>query len=105
MSKDPYEPRHGITERVSVASNELVSYVKQLVAEGNVRRLIIRKPGGAKLMEIPLTAGVAVGGALTLLAPILAALGAMAALIAKFEIDIQRSDQKPNNQKDSDVLP
>ena len=108
MSKDPYEPRRGMTERVNVAGNELVNYVKQLVAEGNVRRLIIRKPGGAKLMEIPLTAGVAVGGALTLLAPILAALGAMAALITKFEIDILRSDDngKPRDDKnDPNVLP
>jgi hypothetical protein len=97
-----------MTERVSVAGNELVDYVKQLIAEGNVRRLIIRKPGGATLIEIPLTAGVAVGGALTLLAPIIAALGAMAALIAKFEIDIQRFDEHQDprkDQNDPDVLP
>lgn len=108
MSRDPYEPRRGITERVNVAGSELVDYVKQLVAEGNVRRLIIRKPGGTKLIEIPLTAGVAVGGALTLLAPILAALGAMAALIAKFEIDILRSDDErthQNDKNDPNVLP
>jgi hypothetical protein len=108
MSRDPYKPSRGLSERVTVAGNELVDYVKQLVAEGNVHRLIIRKPGGATLIEIPLTAGVAVGGALTLLAPILAALGAMAALIAKFEIDIQRSDehqQQRNENNDPDVLP
>ena len=105
MSKDPYEPRRGITERVTVAGSELVNYVKQLVAEGNVRRLIIRKPGGETLIEVPLTAGVAVGGALTLLAPIIAALGAMAALIAKFEIDILRSDDQEDDQDDPNVLP
>ncbi len=108
MSRDPYEPRHAITERVTVAGSELVDYVKQLVAEGNVRRLIIRKPGGATLIEVPLTAGVAVGGALTLLAPIIAALGAMAALIAKFEIDILRSDEERkqrNDKSDPNVLP
>ncbi len=104
MSRDPYSGR-GITERVTVAGSELVSYVKQLVAEGNVRRLIIRKPGGATLIEIPLTAGVAVGGALTLLAPFIAALGAMAALIAKFEIDILRSDKEIDDKNDPDVLP
>ncbi|MFP4062483.1 MAG: DUF4342 domain-containing protein [Halochromatium sp.] len=97
-----------MTERVNVAGSELIDYVKQLVAEGNVRRLIIRKPGGVKLMEIPLTAGVVVGGALTLLAPILAALGAMAALIAKFEIDILRSDddgRTRDDENDPNVLP
>jgi hypothetical protein len=111
MSRDPYEPRRGISERVTVAGGELVDYVKQLVAEGNVRRLIIRKPGGETLIEVPLTAGVAVGGALTLLAPIIAALGAMAALIAKFEIDILRASDDPRHQPpksrpdDPDVLP
>ncbi|NEX16465.1 MAG: hypothetical protein C1943_07510 [Halochromatium sp.] len=105
MSNDPYEPRRGLSERVTVAGSELVDYVKQLVAEGNVRRLIIRKPGGATLLEVPLTAGVAVGGALTLLAPIIAALGAMAALITKFEIDIQRSDEQTEDKNDPNVLP
>jgi hypothetical protein len=89
-----------ISERVTVAGGELVDYVKQLIAEGNVRRLIIRKPGGTPLIEVPLTAGVAVGGALTLLAPVIAALGAMAALLAKVEVDIVR-----NGDDDPDLLP
>jgi hypothetical protein len=89
---DDFEPkRRTVTERVTVAGSELVDYVKQLVAEGNVRRLIVRKPDGTALLEIPLTAGVAVGGALTVLAPVIAALGAMAALLAKFELDIERT--------------
>ncbi|TVQ88194.1 MAG: DUF4342 domain-containing protein [Chromatiaceae bacterium] len=77
-----------ITERVSVVGGEVVSYVKQLVAEGNVRRLILRKPDGGRLLEIPLTAGVAVGGALTLFMPALAAIAAIGALVAKVELDI-----------------
>lgn len=88
-----------ITERVSVAGGELVEYVKGLIAEGNVRRLVIRRPTGEALIEVPLTAGVAVGGALTLLAPVLAAIGAIGALLAKFEVDVVRDrggdDQVP----------
>jgi len=98
MKEQPRSRR--ISERVTVAGNELVSYVKELIAEGNVRRLIIRKPGGAQLMQIPLTAGVAAGGALTLLAPVIAALGAMAALLAKFEVDVIRK-----GDDDPDMLP
>ncbi|MGB5833376.1 MAG: DUF4342 domain-containing protein [Thiohalocapsa sp.] len=82
-----------ITERFSIAGNELVSFVKGLIADGNVRRLIIRRPSGETLIEVPLTTGVAVGGALTLLAPVIAAIGAMAALIAKFEVDVERIDR------------
>lgn len=81
-----------ITERVTVAGNELVDYVKGLIEEGNVRRLIIRKPDGDVLLEVPLTAGIAVSGALALMAPVFAALGAMAALVAKVQVEIVRSN-------------
>lgn len=83
-----------ITERVTVAGNELVDYVKGLIEQGNVRRLIIRKPGGDVLLEVPLTAGIAVSGALALMAPVFAALGAMAALVAKVQVEIVRSDDE-----------
>ena len=91
--------RSTITERVSVAGSELVDFVKSLIADGNVRRLIIRRPSGEALIEIPLTAGIAVGGALTLLAPVIAALGAMAALLAKFEVDVERIDVEPRHDR------
>ncbi len=79
------------TEEVTLAGNQLVEYVKKLITAGNVRRLIIHKPSGEVLMEIPLTAGLAVGGALTAMAPVLAALGAMAALLAKVRVEIVRT--------------
>jgi len=80
-----------IAERVAIAGAELVDYVKSLIARGNVRRLIIRKPRGEVLLEVPLAAGIAVSGVLTLMAPVLAALGAMAALVAKVQVDIVRT--------------
>lgn len=84
-----------ITERFSIAGHELVDFVKKLIADGNVRRLIIRRPSGETLIEVPLTAGIAVGGTLTLLAPVIAAVGAVAALLAKFEVDVERIDESP----------
>jgi hypothetical protein len=70
---------------------------------GNVRRLIIRNPDNEKLLEVPLTTGVVVGGAFTLLAPILAALGTMAALLARVKVEIVRTERKaeepPNPQE------
>lgn len=87
-----------ITERVTIAGNELVDYVKRLVEQGNVRRLIIRKPDGDVLLEVPLTAGIAVSGALALMVPVFAALGAMAALVAKVQVEIVRSDEEDENR-------
>ena len=84
-------PKRGWSEELEIAASELVDRVKELIAEGNVRRLIIRKPSGEILIEIPLTAGVAVGGAFTIIAPVLAALGAMAALLVKVKIEVIRT--------------
>jgi hypothetical protein len=80
------------SERIEIASNELVDRVKQLIEEGNVRRVIVRTPNEDFRLEIPLTAGVAVGGVLTVFAPVLAALGALAALVVRLNLEIVRSD-------------
>ncbi len=94
-SDDPRHPsREGRTwtEELEVIGSDLVGRIKELVAEGNVRRLIIESENGHVLIEVPLTAGVAVGGAVTLVAPVLAALGAAAALLARVKIRVVRSE-------------
>ncbi len=94
MSTEHKKTPKSWTEEIMVKGNELVERIKELVEEGNVRRLIIRKPDGESLLEIPLTAGVAVGGVMTIIAPVLAALGALAALIAEFKVEVIREDDK-----------
>lgn len=107
MQDDTPKNRSGrrATEEISVPGNALVAKVQELIHEGNVRRLIIRRPSGEALVEIPLTAGVGVAALLTLLAPVFAALAAMAALIAQFRVEIQREDDQPEQlrgARDSD---
>lgn len=86
----PPKAEHSWVEEIEMASDQLVSRVKELIAEGNVRRLIIRKPDGEVMLEVPLTAGVAVGGVFTIVAPVLAALGALAALIVQVKVEVVR---------------
>jgi DNA-binding Lrp family transcriptional regulator len=90
--QQPPQQERQITEEIEVAANQLVDRVKELVQEGSVRRLIIRNNENRVLLEIPLTAGVAAGAALTLFMPLFAALGAMAALVAQVKIEIVRTD-------------
>ena len=75
-------------ERIKVEGGQLIDRVKELIHEGNVRRVII-KQGEHTVVEFPLTIGV-VGA---LLAPALAALGAVAALITECTIEVERSAQ------------
>jgi hypothetical protein len=84
-----------ITEEINVRGAELVEKVKALIQEGNVRRLVVRRPTGEALVEIPLSVGASIAGLLTLMAPVLAALGAMAALIADFRVQIVRDADAP----------
>ena len=83
-------------EEFEVDAGKVVDEVKKLIAQGNVRRLILRKENDEVLMEIPLTAGVAAGSILTIFAPVLAALGAMAALLARVKIQVVRIDNDPS---------
>jgi hypothetical protein len=80
------------TEEIEVAGKDLVDRIKELVNAGNVRKVILRTPDGKMLLEIPLTAGAVAGGVVVLVAPVLAALGAMAALLAKVKVEVVRTD-------------
>lgn len=77
------------TEKIEVKGEELLAKVKELIHEGNVRKIIILSEDGDRIIEIPLTLGVV--GALIL--PTLAAVGAMAAILAKCTIEIERVEQ------------
>lgn len=73
-------------EEFRVSGEAVVAKVKELVREGNVRRVTIKNDEGRTLLEIPLTIGV-IG---TVLLPVWAALGAMAALVANLTIAVER---------------
>jgi hypothetical protein len=73
-------------EEIRVKGGELKDKVKDLLHEGNVRRIIVRDGEGNTVMEIPVAAGVVVA----VIAPILTALGAIAALASEWSIQIQR---------------
>lgn len=76
------------TEEFSINGEELIAKVKQLINEGNVRRIIIKGEDGKTLVELPVTIGL-VG---VLLAPMLAAVGAIAALVTKCTLVVERRD-------------
>jgi hypothetical protein len=71
-----------------VKAEELLEKVKELIHEGNVRRIIIKNDKGDTYLEIPVTIGLL--GAL--IAPVFAAVGALAALAANFTIEVERRE-------------
>lgn len=78
------------TEEFKVNGEDLLKKVKAIIAEGNVRRITVKNKEGKSLIELPLTIGV-VGAAL---APLLAAVGTVAALVTECTIVVEREDDK-----------
>lgn len=99
MSENRQKEKPRWIEEIEIAGDQLVAKVKELIREGNIRRLIIRKSDGDILIEIPLSAGLAVGGVTTLFAPVLVALGAMAGMIASFKVEVIRRADSDQDQK------
>jgi hypothetical protein len=81
---------HDFIEEVEILGRDLVDKVKSLLHEGNVQRIIVKDEHGNTFIEIPVT--VAVIG--TILAPLLAAVGALSALVAKVKVIIVRAEPK-----------
>jgi hypothetical protein len=80
------------TEEFRVKGDELVTKIKELVHEGNIRRVIVKNESGHTLIEIPLTVGV-VGGVLSAtFFPVLAALGAIGAVVAHLTLVIEKRE-------------
>jgi hypothetical protein len=75
------------TEEFRVNGEALISKIREILHEGNVRRIIIKDDKGATYIEIPMTVGI-IG---TLLLPVWAAIGALAALAANFNIVVEKA--------------
>ena len=81
------------TEKFTVSGSQLVEKVKQLIHEGNIRKVrLIHKE--RTIFEIPLTIGAPAAAAVVLAAPVLAALGAFAALVTECTIEVEKIKEK-----------
>lgn len=80
-------------EKYTVSGSQIVDKIKQLIREGNVRRVKLIHDGKV-MMEIPLTIGAPAAAATIMIAPLLAAVGAFAALVTECTIEVEKVDKK-----------
>jgi hypothetical protein len=81
-----------VTEKFTVNGNEILEKVKQLIHEGNIRKIRLIHDNNT-MFEIPLTVGAPVTVAVILAAPLLAAIGAFAALVTECTIEVEKADE------------
>ncbi len=85
------------TEKFTVDGSQVIEKIKELVHQGNIRRVrLIHK--GRPLIDIPLTVGVSVAAVTVLAAPVVAALGAIAALVTECTIEVERVEDTPEEK-------
>jgi hypothetical protein len=82
----------GNTEKFTVVGNQLVEKVKQLIHEGNIRKVRLLHEGRI-VIEIPLTIGAPAAAIGILAVPVLAALGAFAALVTECTIEVEKIEK------------
>ncbi len=88
MTEEDKKDEKTRTEEFKLNGGEIINKIKELIHEGNIRRIILKDETGKTFLEIPLTVGL-VGAAF---APILAAVGAIAALVTKMTIVVEKVD-------------
>lgn len=87
---------HRSTQEFTLNGDEVVHKVKELIHEGNIRRIIIKNDEGRTMLEVPLTIGL-IGAAIL---PVLAAIGAAAALATRCTIVVERDEPAATPSQD-----
>lgn len=88
-------------ERIKVTGDELLAKVKQLIREGNIRRIRIKNKEGKTLLEVPMTVGAPAAVIGIIWAPVLAAVGALAAMVTETTIEVEREEKAEETPKES----
>lgn len=93
-------------DEIKVKGSQLVEKVRELIHEGNARRVTIRKDGRV-LLEFPLAIGVGGATAAIMFTPVLAAVGALAALVSDVDVEVERivEESAGDSNENSDESP
>jgi hypothetical protein len=84
--------KKGLVEEIGLIAGDLFNRIRDLVKEGNVRRVIVKKEDGTVLLDIPLTGGALVAGGLVLFAPAIAAVVGVVGLVTRVKLEIVRTE-------------
>lgn len=97
------DPRHHF-ETFKVRGGQLLDRIREIIEEGNARRVILKKDNRV-LLEFPLSVGVGGAAAAVLFAPTLAAVGAIAALVSDVDVIIERRPAPPQKLPPAEQQP
>lgn len=99
MNEDSKTAWKALTEEVDVAGHQLIGEINRLLAEGNVRKLVIKSDKGDVFVSVPLTGGAVAGGIVAIAAPWLVVIAAIAGLVARVKIEVVREEAAGDTAK------
>ena len=100
-SSEPHtEEASGRREKYKITGDKLISTIKELIHEGNVRHVVIKNDEGRTLIEFPVSIGIA--GAVLL--PVWAAIGAVAAIVTQCTVEIERAPEEGDEDAEDGVV-
>ncbi|WP_068397588.1 DUF4342 domain-containing protein [Kribbia dieselivorans] len=97
MTESMQEKGKKFVEQIEVAGDQLVNKIKELYAEGGNKVVHIKTNEGKELLTVPMSVGVTGGALVALAAPLLAAVGALAALVTKVRLEVEHLDGEPKS--------
>ena len=101
VTKTETDAKEKVTaEEFKISGDVLVAKIKELIAQGNVRRIIIKNEEGHTLIEIPMTVGVIGGVISAALFPVVAAIGVIGAMVAHLTVIIERQESGQSSDHD-----
>ena len=81
------------------AGNKLIDRTKELIAEGSVRRIVVKNGSGKQIFQVPLNAGVAVGTAAIIVNPVVTTIGVFGFMLARFKVEVvQNTDSASDDE-------
>lgn len=102
MAMDNENTSGTLIEEFELEAKYLVKRVRDLLKEGNARKVIIKDSKGKYLLEIPMTVGVLAGSMFVLYAPVMTALSAVAAAVTNVKITVVRAEEDADSDTDAD---
>lgn len=99
-TKTEYENENIEKEKMNVMGNELIDKLREIIKEGNVKKITVKNDKGESILEIPVTAGV-VG---LVLFPYIGILGGMAAMLKEYKLEIKKEKDNDNEKQEEEDL-
>ena len=101
MNDQTQDGKRSWTDKFEAVADKLLGRTKELIAEGNVRRIVVKNGSGKQLFRVPMNAGVAVGTVAVFINPLVTAIGAFGFLLARMKIEVVRKEDSDSDDRNA----